>query len=108
MIGLLSGGYVDPQRGKVVFFSADEPVLTDFQNSCADILNINATKNEAGILGNGRTYYAVGFYNVLLARSLGDLRRTEWPQTVNNLHPWLKSDPDYLWGFLEGYFEMRG
>lgn len=43
-----------------------------------------------------------------VAPFLGDLSRTQWPATINALHPWIKDEPDCLWGFLEGFFEIRG
>lgn len=43
-----------------------------------------------------------------IAPFLGDLSRTQWPATLNAFHPWIKAEPDCLWGFLEGFFEIRG
>lgn len=108
-IGMLAGGgYINLSKGKAYLYSPDEPVLTAFQNSCEDIFQIMPKRIPMWIQKDGRTYYTIGFYNLSLARALGDMRRTEWPKTVNNLHPWIKTNPDFLWGFLEGFFEMRG
>lgn len=52
--------------------------------------------------------YLAAFHSVELTDFLGDFREERWTDTVYGGHSWIFRDKEYVWGFLNGYFDSDG
>lgn len=109
MLGVLSnGGYVHP-LGKIVLSSSEDVDLcAKFKEVGEQLFKSDAHVGKISKEVGGRTYNRIEFHNVEASRLLGDLRRTQWPQTIEGKHSWILTDKKYIWSFLEGIFDTRG
>ena len=101
LVGLVSGGgYVAlGNRGyNVEVYSSNKELLETFQSVVEDLFRVNVYLMRDNAI----------FYSKSLAIAFGDLRRSLWTETLVNKHNWIYTNPDYIWGFLEGFFELRG
>lgn len=106
---LTAGGSINIRNGRVVLGSRDPEVLDAFRITGESLFKqpaISIRNIELGIKERNQNY--VGLYSVGIARTLGDLSINNWAETVQNTHNWLVRNEKYIWGFIEGFFDLRG
>ncbi len=110
MIGVLTGGgSVSPSRQsyRVKLESTSDTFLAEFKSIGERLFHTNPTHRIARTFKDGRASKEVVFYTDS-GTILGDLRTTEWPQTIRKKHNWIFQDQRYLWGLIEGLVETKG
>lgn len=109
ILGMLAmGGYVDTSNYDEIALYHSEISLLSYFKSIAESLFECAAQLKPVNRADGSQYQMVRFRKRTAARALGDLRKDQWPQTVTEKHGWIYENPDYLWGFLEGVFDISG
>lgn len=110
LLGTLSGrGYIDLYRGYIYLPKTKEEVFEKYRLTGETLFGLNAYKASAGKQKLwGRSEAGYRFYSVEVARFLGDLRFEVWDRTILSNHPWILDNADYTWGFITGFFEVRG
>lgn len=105
LLGIIAGGGSCTNRfnGQISFFSTSEALLTDYRTSIEGVFKIN-TKPSFRRLEDSRY---VSIDDLSIRRSLGDLRKAKWSNTLQSRHDWV-FNKNYLWGFLEGFSDTRG
>lgn len=105
---LAAGGYVNLKTGYIEV-SGKQPVLDRFKESGLNIFKKEITFHSYTHKGSNHPYSRARLCSVDFARSIGDLRRNSWSNTINSRHVWIKDESnEYVWSFLEGFFDMRG
>lgn len=100
LIGTLAGkGSVEFDPYRIQLTSSTEPLLSEFKLVGESIFGLNADYKP-------ETH--VKFYSRRFAAALGNLRRSEWPKTIKEQHPWLLDNQRYTWAFLEGLYDTIG
>lgn len=116
-IGILSSRGFSGTR----MFSCSSPIsrsnskdfLDTFRSVGENLFKMNAAKDttkEKAYQGGRRIYKdrVVEFHSSKAGGFLGDLRKSIWPQTILEKHPWILANQEYGWGFIEGYFDGHG
>lgn len=109
MLGVLTvGGYVDHIKFKeITLYHQDQSLLGAFKTKGEKLFHCSPEETKKD-RPDGTHYRFVRFRNRFAAQILGDLRETQWPETMVTKYNWISSKSDYIWGFLEGFFEIRG
>ncbi|MBI2442860.1 MAG: hypothetical protein HYV40_03045 [Candidatus Levybacteria bacterium] len=110
MLGILSAGGVVAKTGEISLSCEHEGPLSQFRLYGEGLFQINAATRMTYKKARGKILErpTVSFYDLERARSLGDLRRSQWPETLVSQHKWLLDQQKYLWKFVEGFFEEKG
>lgn len=108
IIGILAGGGYVSSSGMVYVNSSDKELHEYFSLNCETIFHLNVATHFQATGKDGRRYDRSYFHNHHVADLLGDLRRTKWPETLQKKHSWILNNKDYVWGFIGGFFEVRG
>lgn len=108
-LGALAGkGYVSPSTGVVLFANTDPGLLRKYSSVTGNLFDKNHSSKTARIDPDGSPYIHLWFCDVQIARTLGDLRREKWPDTIIDKHRWAMDGSNYTWRLLEGFFDARG
>lgn len=111
IIGALSSkGSVDEESGKIILSSEDVEPLKEFQITGERLFKVNSKMEPRVIQREGKIFESqmVQFNSVNVARALGDLRGDRWPFTITEKHRWILDKKEYIWKFLEGFFDVKG
>jgi len=102
MLGILTGGgHVETTNWKVISISDSNDVLLQSVKDVGErLFKTNAATDE-------KNKRIVLFHNVSVARQLGDLRSDRSNNTISEEHSWLLAE-NYIWSFIEGFFEKKG
>ncbi len=104
MIGVLScQGYVEPIGDAFSVDSVDTQFLEAFKSTGEELFKINGQWRFKRGVRKG-----VIFYSKSIVRKLGDLRKTQWPNTIRNSHTWILNNSHFGWAFLQGAFDRVG
>jgi|SRR3989344_4789491 len=101
MLGVIVGRGSIVEAGKVSLRRSSPELLQSFKNTGEELFKTNASVGTEG-LGS------ITFYNAELAREIGNLNRSQWPEVIKSKHPWVLADTKYNRPFLEGLFDTRG
>lgn len=114
MLGILAAGGntrigENGTEGVVRFTHKKEQIRDRFRTLGEKIFKSPATPKllPEGASGNIQNE-TVSFHNLYAAQAVGDMKRDTWPKTLQEQHSWVTQNPEYIWGFLEGFFEERG
>lgn len=106
-LGVMSGGgWVEQNRKRVGLDSMHRPLVQSLELVGKNILGVNSSCSD-----RPRPDYdgvRIIFYSSRLALALGDMSRMAWADTIRDRHGWIQSRDEYVWGFLEGLFEVNG
>lgn len=109
MLGILAGGGENNlAKGKICLSSSDEYLLKKFKSIGQELFGANPTICKRYTQKNGKDYQIVTFFNRKMTSTLGDFKREKWPTTLVEEYHWISVRQEYLWKFLEGFFETRG
>lgn len=107
VLGILGvGGNVNLENGSITLSSSIQTLQDAYINTAGNLFRTNLTWQT--ISSESGEYQIPQFNNTLIARRLGDLRRSNWPTTITEKHSWLIENQDYIWSFLSGIFDDKG
>lgn len=109
LLGALSGGGSVDGRG-IELGSKSEELVQVFKSTAENLFHTNVIVQPRRINNKGRISESqlASIYNRKLAQFVGDLRRNQWPTTLIQNHGWIMERDQYIWNFLEGFFDLRG
>jgi hypothetical protein len=105
LLGVIASGGSTCQDRRINFVTQDIALLDKFQGWGEMVFETSSTRLYRD---KSKDIQGVYFHNNSLYNWLGDLRRTAWPTTLYEKHDWILGQTDYLWQFIEGFFETRG
>jgi len=109
MLGILAGGGENSlAKGKICLSSSDEYLLEKFKFIGQELFRTNPTICKRYTQKNGKDYQIVTFFSHKMTTILGNFKREKWPDTLVGKYQWISMRQEYLWKFLEGFFETRG
>lgn len=96
---LAGGGHINNQDSVIRFRASDENLRSAIKLRGERLLNIHPTEFTEGNF--------IRFGESRQGSDLGDFRRDQFGSTIRERHGWLLKDPQYMWSFLEGYFDAN-
>lgn len=88
----------------------EEDILTKFKLIGERVFQSNSTSGTSRRIKDGKELLNqyVSFNNAYAARAIGNMNMRAWYVTLREKHIWIRENPRYTWGFLEGFFETKG
>lgn len=111
MLGALSaGGHTSTDNDGVISMasSEDDQTLETFKTLGERLFGVNAQENKRLPENSTREETTIRFYSLAFTKLIGNLRTDKWAETIRERHSWIREDPRFIWGFLEGYFNRSG
>lgn len=110
MLGVLAeGGAVRTDHGIIsVTTQEGDPFLEVFKNRGGQLLNIGADIIPGRRASTPNPERIVKFASKHFTELIGDMRTSRWVSTICERHSWVRENNEYIWKFLEGYFERNG
>lgn len=107
ILGVLAGGgSVDRNNGEISLGRSREGLDSTFISVGEKLFKLNVRYKNL-MIGGEKECQRPRFFDISLARALGDLRVDGWPHTILERYSWIFKNEAYMWVFLTGIFDTR-